>query len=73
MLFSIMTSYLRVNAKLMELDFNIWLFYNRREKVLKSRKKLDRFGTNFHDILLAIGEKTKQFCINPEICGHYGK
>ena len=45
----------------------------------KSQEKRDIFGTNFQDLLPAIGEqwyieiKFWNIFINPEIYGHYGK
>jgi hypothetical protein len=52
-----MTMYQRVYAKLLELHSNLPLFSNSGEKVLKSRKTCERFGTDFQDLLPAIGKQ----------------
>ena len=53
-----MTTYPRAYSKLSELHFNVLLFSNHGEKGKKKvGVKLDKFGTDLHDLLHAIGEQ----------------
>ena len=71
-----MNTYIRVDAKRSELNFNLLLFSNRREQVLKIRPKFSYFPNTFQDLLPAIGEQHyiemyfQQFYIDSEICDH---